>query len=167
MSWAGQNGADLRARYAIDSGQPVVRDLAVKKAGGQWATLGKNLTPEYHVVSGIRRMADDQANPLKAAGIELTEEVINKNRWYAFWDAPLVMPGSQEMQDEAAWRRSQQPQQGARRGAWRTRPGSGCRLADTQPDAGHAADAVRDSARRRVVPHHVVQREDRRREPRS
>jgi len=112
VSWAGQNGADLRARYAIDGGQPVVRDLAVKKAGGQWTTLGKNLAPEYHVVTGIRRMADDQANPLKAAGIELTEEVINKNRWYAFWDAPLVMPGSQEMQDEAAWRRSQQPQQG-------------------------------------------------------
>src|SRR6266542_4930417 len=112
VSWIGQNGADLRARYAIDGSQPVIRDLAVKKAGGQWTTLGRNLTPEYHVVSGIRRMADDQANPLKAAGIELTEEVINKNRWYAFWDAPLVMPGSQEMQDEAAWRRSQQPQQG-------------------------------------------------------
>ena len=89
-----------------------MRDLAVKKAGGQWTTLGKNLTPEYHVVSGIRRMADDQANPLKAAGIELTEEVINKNRWYAFWDAPLVMPGSEEMKDEAAWRRSQQPANG-------------------------------------------------------
>src|SRR5258706_719294 len=108
VSWAGHNGADLRARYAIDGGQPVVRELAVRKAGGQWTTLGRNLTAEYHVVSGVRRMADDQANPLKAAGIELTEEVINKNRWYAFWDAPLVMPGSQEMQDEAAWRRSQQ-----------------------------------------------------------
>src|SRR5262245_53173879 len=109
VSWNGQNGADLRATYAIDSGQPVVRELAVKKGGGQWTTLGKNLTPEYHVVSGVRRMADDQANPLKAAGIEVTEEVINKHRWYAFWDAPLVMPGSQEMIDEAAWRRSQQP----------------------------------------------------------
>src|ERR1700704_3167354 len=108
VSWTGQNGADLRARYAIDSDQPVVRDLAVKKAGGQWTTLGKNLTPEYHVVTGVRRMADDQANPLKAAGVELTEEVISKNRWYAFWDAPLVMPGSQEMKDEAAWRRSRQ-----------------------------------------------------------
>src|SRR6266851_6703274 len=111
VSWTGQNGADLRARYGIDGGQPVVRELAVKKAGGSWTTLGKNLTAEYHVVTGIRRMADDQANPLKAAGIELTEEVINKNRWYAFWDAPLVMPGSQEMQDEAAWRRSQQHQE--------------------------------------------------------
>ena len=116
VSWAGQNGADLRARYAIDSGQPVMRDLAVKKAGGQWTTLGKNLTPEYHVVSGIRRIADDQTNTLKAAGIELTDEVITKNRWYAFWDSPLVMPGSQEMQDEAAWRRSQQGGGGGGRG---------------------------------------------------
>jgi len=109
VSWNGQNGADLRARFAIDSGTPIVRELAVKKGGGSWTTLGKNLTPEYHVVSGIRRMADDQANPLRAAGIELTDDVINKHRWLAFWDAPLVMPGSQEMQDEAAWRRSQQP----------------------------------------------------------
>src|SRR5438093_423964 len=112
VSWTGQNGADLRARYAIDGGQPVVRELSVRKANGPWTTLGRNLTPEYHVVSGIRRMADDQANPLKAAGIELTEDVINKNRWYAFWDAPLVMPGSQEMKDEAAWQRSQQPPEG-------------------------------------------------------
>src|SRR5882724_9122325 len=116
VSWSGQNGADLRARYAIDSGQPVIRDLAVKKSGGPWTTLGKNLTPEYHVVSGVRRMADDQTNTLKAAGIELTDEVITKNRWYAFWDSPLVMPGSQEMQDEAAWRRSQQGGGGGRGG---------------------------------------------------
>ena len=108
VSWTGQNGADVRARYAVDSGQPVIRDLAVKKAGGQWTTLGANLTPEYHVVTGVRRMATDQANPLRAAGIELTEDVINKNRWYAFWDAPLVLPGSQELQDEAVWRRGRQ-----------------------------------------------------------
>src|SRR3977135_1730245 len=93
VSWTGQNGADVRARFAIDSGQPVVRDLAVKKAGGSWTTLGRNLTPEYHVVSGIRRMADDQANPLKAAGIELAEEVIDKHRGYTVWDAPLVVLG--------------------------------------------------------------------------
>src|SRR5262245_46731964 len=112
VAWTGQGGADLRARYAIDGGQPVIRELAVKKSGGSWTAVGRNLTPEYHVVSGVRRMADDQANPLKAAGIELTEDVIDKNRWYAFWDAPLVMQGSQEMKDEAAWRRSQQPVEG-------------------------------------------------------
>ena len=109
VSWSGQNGSELRARYAIESGQPTVRELAIRKAGGQWTTLGRNLTPEYHVVSGVRRMADDQANPLRAAGIQLTDEVINKHRWYAFWDAPLVMPGSQEMKDEWAWRKSQAP----------------------------------------------------------
>ena len=46
VSWSGQSGADLRARYAIDGGQPVIRDLAIRKAGGAWATLGQNLTPE-------------------------------------------------------------------------------------------------------------------------
>ncbi|HEV3214624.1 MAG TPA: hypothetical protein VGZ27_02830 [Vicinamibacterales bacterium] len=102
VSWAGQNGAELRARYAIDNGQPLIRDLAVKRAGGQWATLGQNLTPEYHVISGIRRMGTDQAAPLRQAGVELTQDVINKNRWYAFWDAPLVLPGGPEMRDSAA-----------------------------------------------------------------
>src|SRR5207253_6491618 len=55
----GQNGADLRARFAIDNGQPMIRDLTVKKSGGQLTTLGKNLTPEYHVVSGIRRLGQE------------------------------------------------------------------------------------------------------------
>src|SRR5262249_29504800 len=112
VSWAGQNNTDVRARYAIDGGQPVVREIAIKRAGGSWTTLGRNLTPEYHVVSGVRRLADGQANALRTTGGRLTDEVINKNRWYAFWDAPLVMPGSQEMKDEAAWRRSQQTGEG-------------------------------------------------------
>jgi hypothetical protein len=117
VSWTGENGTDVRARYGIESGQPVIRDLAVKKPGGQWTTLGKNLTPEYHVVSGIRRMGNDQANPLRAAGIELTPDVIAKHRWYAFWDAPLVLPGGPEMQDEAAWARARRgPGNGGGRG---------------------------------------------------
>ena len=56
VAWNGQNGSEMRARYAIDGGQPSVRELAVRKAGGQWVTLGQNLTPDYRVVSGIRRM---------------------------------------------------------------------------------------------------------------
>ncbi|PYR15162.1 MAG: hypothetical protein DMG00_01170, partial [Acidobacteria bacterium] len=97
VSWTGQNGADLRARFAIDNGQPMIRDLTVKKSGGQLTTLGKNLTPEYHVVSGIRRLGQDQAAPLRAAGVELTPEAVNKQRWYAFWDAPLVMKPGREI----------------------------------------------------------------------
>ena len=113
VTWNGQSGSEMRARYAIDAGQPVIRDLSVRKAGGQWASLGQNLTPEYHVVSGIRRLGTDQANPLRAAGI-LTPENITKNRWYAFWDAPLVLAGGPEMQDSAARGRGLPPARGGR-----------------------------------------------------
>src|SRR5688500_11709533 len=56
VTWNGSNGSELRARYAIDNGQPVVRELAVRKSGGQWAPLGQNLVPEFYVKSGLRRM---------------------------------------------------------------------------------------------------------------
>jgi len=91
-SWRGERGVELRARYAISEGQPLMRDLMVRKSGGSWVLLGEHLKPEYRVVSGMRRMTTQQAAPLRAAGIELTPEVIAKNRWYAFWDAPLHIP---------------------------------------------------------------------------
>jgi hypothetical protein len=93
VTWAGQSASDVRARYAIDSGQPLLRDLAVRKQGGQWAVLGQNLVPEYHVVSGLRRMSSDQVGALGRDGISLTPEVIAKNRPFAFHDAPLEVPG--------------------------------------------------------------------------
>jgi hypothetical protein len=92
VTWTGDRGAELRARYAIADGQPLVRELAVRKTGGTFAPLGKDLKPEYRVVTGVRRMSTQQADPLRAAGVELTPEVIAKNRWYAFWDAPLFVP---------------------------------------------------------------------------
>jgi hypothetical protein len=97
VAWNGQSGSDMRTRYAIDNGTPIVRELAVRKSGGPWVTLGQNLQPDYHFVSGIRRMSTQQADPLKNAGVELTPEVITKNRWYAFWDAPLVMKPGREI----------------------------------------------------------------------
>src|SRR5262245_51278280 len=93
VTWAGQGGSEVRARYAIDGGQPVVRELAVRRQGGQWSTLGQNLAPEYHVVSGLRRMSSDHVQAFPAAGIPLTPEIIAKNRWFAFHDAPLEIPG--------------------------------------------------------------------------
>jgi hypothetical protein len=98
VTWAGANGTELRARYAIDNGQPVVRDLAVRKTGGQWAPLGENLSPEFYVKSGVRRMTTQQGAPLINLGVDITPEVIEKNKWYAFWDAPFVVPGVAEPQ---------------------------------------------------------------------
>jgi hypothetical protein len=36
-----------------------------------------------------------------AYGIQITQEVIDKHRWYAFWDAPLVVPGTSANQSQA------------------------------------------------------------------
>src|SRR5262249_3673193 len=98
VTWTAQGTSELRARFAIDRNQPVVRDLAVRKAGGQWATLGQNLAPEYHVVSGLRRMSSDHVGSIPAAGIELTPAVVAKNRWFAVHDAPLEIPGERGRQ---------------------------------------------------------------------
>jgi hypothetical protein len=96
VTWNGSNGSELRARYGIDNGQPIVRELAVRKSGGQWAPLGQNLVPEFYVKSGVRRMTTQQGAPLINLGVDITPEVIEREKWYAFWDAPFVIPGVPE-----------------------------------------------------------------------
>ena len=93
VSWNGQGASQLRARLAIDAGTPTIRDLSVRRGSGEWAMLGQNLTPEYQVTTGIRRMSNDQANAFSSLGIDVTQEVMDKHRWYAFWDAPFSIPG--------------------------------------------------------------------------
>jgi hypothetical protein len=46
-------------------------------------------------------MSLQQAQPVRAAGVTLTPELVAKNRWYAFWDAPLLMPDGPEMRELA------------------------------------------------------------------
>jgi hypothetical protein len=93
VSWNGQGTSQLRAKFGINAGTPTIRDLSVRRGSGDWATLGQNLTPEYQVTTGVRRMSNDQSNALSSLGIDVTQEVIDKHRWYAFWDAPLSIPG--------------------------------------------------------------------------
>ena len=93
VSWNGQGTSQLRARFAIDNGTPTIRDLSVRRGSGEWAMLGQNLTPEYQVTTGVRRMSNDQANAFASLGLDVTQELIDKYRWNAFWDAPLSIPG--------------------------------------------------------------------------
>src|SRR5688572_32402615 len=65
VTWTGDGGAELRARYTIERAQPVVRELAIRRSGGPWARLGQNLTPEFHVTSGVRRVSEQQLQPLR------------------------------------------------------------------------------------------------------
>ena len=93
VSWNGQGTSQLRARFAIDAGTPTIRDLSARRGSGEWAMLGQNLTPEYRVTTGVRRMSNDQANAFASLGIDVTPELLEKHKWYAFWDAPLSVPG--------------------------------------------------------------------------
>ena len=76
MTWDGDNGAELRLRFAIDAGTPTIRELAIRKKGGQWATLASNVTPEFRVVSGMRRITQQQLRPdsIQALGGKVSAE---------------------------------------------------------------------------------------------
>ena len=46
------------------------------------------------MVSGRRRISEQQLEPLRKLGIALTPDLIEKEKWNAFWDAPLDVPGA-------------------------------------------------------------------------
>jgi hypothetical protein len=94
LTWSGDRGQELRAIFASDSGQPQVAELAARKAGGAWVVLASSAIPEFEVVSGRRRISNQQLAPLKALGRPITPEIVEKEKWNAFWDAPLEVPGS-------------------------------------------------------------------------
>ena len=94
VNWRGSQQQDLRASFMIRGGQPLVHELAVRPAQGRWITLGRDLTPEFEVTGGVRRMSEQQAAPLRALKVEITPDVIEREKWNAFWDAPLMVPGT-------------------------------------------------------------------------
>ena len=83
----------MRLRLGIERGQPIVRDLAVRKQGSPWNSVGRNLTPDFHVTSGVRRVSNQQLSPLRNRGVEITQAVMDREKWVVFWDAPLLVPG--------------------------------------------------------------------------
>lgn len=94
VTWAGAAGAELRARYAIDRAQPIVREIAARRRGGQWTILGQNLAPDFKIHTGRRRVAYSQLSPLSQLGVNVeSKEVQDREAWFAFWDAPFVIPG--------------------------------------------------------------------------
>ena len=93
VAWDGERREQLRAGFTIQGGQPLVQELAARKNGGNWIVLGRNLAPEFEVTSGVRRLSQQQIAPLRELKIELTPEVVEREKWNAFWDAPLMVPG--------------------------------------------------------------------------
>jgi hypothetical protein len=89
VAWDGDRNEELRLRLAIDRGAPTIQELAVRKKAGAWGTLATGVTLDYRVVSGVRRMSNQQMSPLRGLGVELTPEIVDTYRWDPFWDAPL------------------------------------------------------------------------------
>jgi hypothetical protein len=91
LVWQGERGQTLRAVLSVNNGQPAVREMAVQK-DGKWSVLARGLTPEYQVTTGRRRISAQQEVPLRQLGL-FTPEIIERQKWFAFWDAPLNVPG--------------------------------------------------------------------------
>jgi hypothetical protein len=122
LTWQGERGQTLRAVLGVDGGQPVVRELAVEK-NGKWSRLGRNLIPEFQVTTGRRRISAQQEAPLRQLGL-FTPEVIERQKWFAFWDAPLNVPGHPG--SNAAVDLPRKPEEIQR--AWATFHATGCQV---------------------------------------
>jgi hypothetical protein len=98
LAWQGEASQQLRAQFTIRDGQPLIEELATRDGSGPWLVLGKNLTPEFQVTTGRRRISGLQRTLLKAQNNDTpAEEDVRK--WNTFWDAPLVMPGHHDSTD--------------------------------------------------------------------
>jgi hypothetical protein len=89
LTWDGDRTQEVRLRLAVDGGAPVVRELAVRRKGGTWAALAANAAPEFRIVAGMRRMSNQQLQPLNELKVPITQAIIDEHKWDAFWDAPL------------------------------------------------------------------------------
>jgi hypothetical protein len=101
VRWRGERDQQLRAQFSVRNGEPIVRELAAGVNGAEWLVLGRNLTPEFQVTSGRRRLATAQAQALRSLHHTLTRELIEKEKWNAFWDAPLSVPGNPRAGDSS------------------------------------------------------------------
>ena len=93
LTWNGDPGRQVRLRLTVDDGVPTFHELAVHDTSGIWTTVATDVTPEFRVVTGVRRVTEQQLSPLRALGVEITPAIITEKQWDAFWDAPLDVPG--------------------------------------------------------------------------
>ena len=98
LTWQGESGQELQAQFRIDDGKPVVEELAAREAGGRWVVLGKDLTPDFEVTTGRRRISTTKRGGLQKLGLD-TPEVEATSKWQTFWDAPLRVPGGSHATD--------------------------------------------------------------------
>src|SRR2546430_7373755 len=67
-------GVQTCALPILRDGQPLVRELAAKKGAAGWIVLGRDLAPEFQVTSGVRRLSEQQMDPLRELKIQFTSD---------------------------------------------------------------------------------------------
>ena len=89
LDWHGSDSQQLRLLIAVEAGEPVIKSLQLQAGDDQWTTLLTDSRFEYKIVEGLRRISNQQLNPLRELAVEFSDEVIERHKWDAFWDAPL------------------------------------------------------------------------------
>ncbi len=89
VTWNGEGDQEVRLRLSVNGGTPTFEDISLRHGAGAWTSLGTNVTPDFSVTTGMRRMSNQQLQPLYGLGVKVTQDVLNQYRWDPFWDAPL------------------------------------------------------------------------------
>jgi hypothetical protein len=90
ITWAADAGHSGRLSIALQNGAPVIQDLSLRRGDGAWTPIVANVTPDYAVVTGLRRISNQQLAPLRDLKIPINKENVEKYRFDPFWDAPLL-----------------------------------------------------------------------------
>lgn len=89
--WHGEETQILKLIFAVENEIPVIKTLAVSYDSGECHMIASNFISEFRVVSGVRRVTQQQTEYYEKKGIPLTKEILNEIKWDAFWDAPLYI----------------------------------------------------------------------------
>jgi hypothetical protein len=89
LTWQGERDEELRASFDIRDAQPTIRELAIHEPGAAWSTLACDLTPEFDVVSGRRRLSEQQMAPLRELGIQLTPDLVERESGHGAPSGPM------------------------------------------------------------------------------
>jgi hypothetical protein len=95
VTWDGEGNDEIRLRFTIASGTPTIQELSVRRKGGAWSLLGSAAIPEFRVDSGYRRLDQEALPALEQSVGKMTQQVLDRFKWDAFWDAPLHVPGGE------------------------------------------------------------------------
>lgn len=88
VEWEGDDHQKLRLVLSVDNtGKPKIDSLSLWNGG--WVQAVENAEPEFSVTTGLRRMSNQQIQPLRDLGVPIDQAALDTYRWDSFWDAPL------------------------------------------------------------------------------